>query len=500
MTVRRPDRLNFLFVPPKLLDDIFSVMTRRWEFVNETVEQGEHVLRFRGKVFPQMTNSERTLKTDVTIFEVIKCLRERGWGLVTRTNLQRHTDMNTYVFARLPQASDPHKPFTSDVRQMICICNRSKDWVYLTKPAANELRPFVNQAAKYGDDNFTENSSVSDYENSDGVQMHLYKNAWVADEEIGVNTTKFLVEMFYLLETHGYQFYGAADTEDGINPLYFAQQLSPVAANPGDKYWVLTLAKSDRMRISGCSTMRPEDLVALESLLRSNITAHWSDGISGESEYFGAFEFQLKGTPWSPASKDTVFGRVFLTSLYEDLLKNGWGLHASLSLFPRKMEGRLLMVFKSVPPRSIPHICIGLSQSDKLRMIHCGTDIVNGTIRPILMRYWPGGIQSEADQSGSNELKLKGNPWKQDSAQPRSLIAALLSRLASAGWVVISSTRVSRRADNTVLPNNLAVYNPVYLHSIWLAKFSEGDGQTFEIHRAKKLSAKLPISFKSVGH
>ena len=91
---------------------------------------------------------------------------------------------------------------------------------------------------------------------------------------------------------------------------------------------------------------------------------------------------------------------------------------------------------------------LSLHEADRIRFIGFPDDITNSA-RATIAHSWPRGISWERFYAGSYEFKLHGRPWDgkaESGIFARRLVRNLLASLYSAGWVMIFSTDVSKKA------------------------------------------------------
>lgn len=126
----------------------------------------------------------------------------------------------------------------------------------------------------------------------------------------------------------------------------------------------------------------PDVVVAVKAVIETN----WPRGIQNEREItFGAYEFQLRGNPWTGQGDDSVPARVLmcvfrtglclaLTShhrceVLSTIYHRGWELRMSTDI-SQKAQDKDLLVYREGPlPPPCQFLAISFNDSDRLRII-----------------------------------------------------------------------------------------------------------------------------------
>lgn len=93
--------------------------------------------------------------------------------------------------------------------------------------------------------------------------------------------------------------------------------------------------------------------------------------------------------------------------------------------------------------------CLTLNETDKIRLIGTGPEVVTA-VRQGITSSW-GPIQRERDYCGAHEFKLLGNPWHgqgADAVRSRRLITGVLRAMAQQGWNLIQAADVSKKQSD----------------------------------------------------
>lgn len=90
---------------------------------------------------------------------------------------------------------------------------------------------------------------------------------------------------------------------------------------------------------------------------------------------------------------------------------------------------------------------LSLHRSDRIRLLGFPTPEIAG-VRHVIQTCYNKGLQAEQVYGGAHEFKLYGNPWygqSSDAIPSRIVMRSILAYLFSAGWILHTSTDVSKK-------------------------------------------------------
>lgn len=120
---------------------------------------------------------------------------------------------------------------------------------------------------------------------------------------------------------------------------------------------------------------------------------------------------------------------------------------------------------------------ISLHRTDRIRLLQFSPGDIAG-IRDVIKQNWISGIQEERTYARSHEFKCLGNPWSgqgDEAIAARILMRSILAYLFSAGWILTTSTDVSKSIfdKDTIIFRKQVVPPPA---CEWIAiSFNQGD-------------------------
>ena len=223
--------------------------------------------------------------------------------------------------------------------------------------------------------------------------------------------------------------------------------------------FVISLNSTDRIRLIAAP---PE----VTQCVRNTIVSFWKKGIQKEQDYYGSWDFKLKGTPWWADGTEAVQSRLLITKIVEALLARGWIVQIGIDMTSKDQDKSVLMFQRSAVPPA-PIFCLSLNETDKLRLINAPQNVID-MFRQVVESKWLFRIQQENPYDQSWEIKLNGNPWNygingHDGAHGRVLLCFLLQAFAQLGWRHVLSADVSAKY---VHQENGPDY-PIDVHSWW---------------------------------
>lgn len=167
--------------------------------------------------------------------------------------------------------------------------------------------------------------------------------------------------------------------------------------------------------------------------------------------------------------------RNLITMILQSLLSNGVSLVACLDISHRTID-KSIFVLKTCTPERLPHFCLSLNESDKIRLINSDMELKEA-IREVIIEGWSYGLKKENDYFNSYEFRLASNPWSTTSRNQnlgaRKMMCLLLKQLNERKWKVICSADVAAKycsSSSTKMPEY-----PLDVHSWFFVKTEIND-------------------------
>jgi len=178
--------------------------------------------------------------------------------------------------------------------------------------------------------------------------------------------------------------------------------------------------------------------------VRTAIEVTWPRGIQNERELSGAFEFQLKGNPWSGQGDDSIPARMLMCEVLSAIYHYGWELRMSTDISQKAMDKDILIFREGTLPPPCQFLAITFNDNDRLRVINGSASPSTSNVAPndvinAIKNVWNMNVQREQWKipGVAWEFKLHGNPWwasGDESIQVRLLLLDMLDQLMGLGW------------------------------------------------------------------
>jgi hypothetical protein len=119
---------------------------------------------------------------------------------------------------------------------------------------------------------------------------------------------------------------------------------------------------SDQIRL----TALPPHLIPI---IRAAILHGWEPGIASERDYFGTYEFKLKGDPWWGQGEHSVISRQLITLLLIVMAQNGWNLICERDLGKTQGEKDTLVFEQGIPDPTPEVFSVSFNWGDRMQVI-----------------------------------------------------------------------------------------------------------------------------------
>jgi hypothetical protein len=203
--------------------------------------------------------------------------------------------------------------------------------------------------------------------------------------------------------------------------------------------------------------------------------------VQKQRDYHGTVELKLGGCPWWADGNDAVESRYFVSCLLGALKLNGWEVSGSVEL-ARHSNDKTTFLLRQCAPRAVPHMCISLAKTNRIRLIVSSSDIseeselrLTTRMNEVIKGHWVA--LGPRNYGKSIEWKLEGDPWDTEglySDQTRGihLLCLLLGVIQPLGWRLVASADVSSKNLDNNERGYALVGKPEDLHT-WFFLYDE---------------------------
>lgn len=160
----------------------------------------------------------------------------------------------------------------------------------------------------------------------DTYEYKLSGRPWWGQGHDAVRSRQLLVAVLTTMAQYGWNLLQAADISKkpvDKDTLFFERD----TPDPYVEMFSISFNKTDRIRIIG--SVQPEIILRC---VRHAIDSQWGGEIQNGRNYFGSFEFKLKGKPWHSVGADGVRARKLLCQMISNMKAIGYKLYASVNI------------------------------------------------------------------------------------------------------------------------------------------------------------------------
>ncbi len=187
--------------------------------------------------------------------------------------------------------------------------------------------------------------------------------------------------------------------------------------------------------------------------VKSAIVTIWKYGIQKETTEECLSEtvkiFKLRGNPWVGEGEESALCRQLVLGLVGGLGRCHWRLFASTNI--KSGIDSLFFVYDECYALSTSQLAmVSFNRSDRLRLFNFDSQVIS-IVRTTILNFYQNKEPSQSDHFGCVELKLKGYPFEcsgMDAVATRQFVCRLLEALRNAGWQILTSMNISRKATD----------------------------------------------------
>lgn len=228
-------------------------------------------------------------------------------------------------------------------------------------------------------------------------------------------------------------------TRVSLPPAY--SSIAPLSASFKSKFASLSLHMTDLIRLLHF----PSD-VALA--IQRTIMNHW-DGIQDVGEYGGAYQFKLRGRPWSGWGEEALHARRLMREIFRTLYDHGWVLTLSTDI-SRKTRDKDTLVFRHQDPAPARRdwMSISFARGDKIHLIDAPPEFTSSLfneLHPIIHK-------SKQILPGVHEFQMGVSLWwatGTDTMKAREVVLQMMEVLERHGFTIYASIDQDTRHSDT---------------------------------------------------
>ncbi|KAF4734217.1 hypothetical protein FOZ63_027153 [Perkinsus olseni] len=283
---------------------------------------------------------------------------------------------------------------------------------------------------------------------------------WAAHGKATVDVRRYAMRIVESLREAGW---GIVDDIDMSRPFFvqtwILKRFDQVAVRSPRRDILIGLHDKNDLRI----VMEEDDAnrqYVIQEAVRQGIVNSWQ--ITSETDYSGAYQFQLAGSPFSAGGDRPVEARQILLGILTELeRKAGYRLERSLSLSMN--HGAKSSLLFRVPPPDSPadrgsYVGMHLDDNDIIRIFPSPGEFLDPFVQQelsaVIGRSWLHGVRQEGGRDNAYEWRLNGSPWGtqgEDSVEVRIMMGKILQKMWSLGFELMPKIDYTGRLAETSL-------------------------------------------------
>ncbi|KAF4673688.1 hypothetical protein FOL46_006669 [Perkinsus olseni] len=293
----------------------------------------------------------------------------------------------------------------------------------------------------------------------DGLhEFELSSWIWAAHGKATVDVRRYAMKIVESLREAGW---GIVDDIDMSRPFFvqtwILKRIDQMAARSPRRDILIGLHDKNDLRI----VMEEQDAnrqYDIQEAVRQGIVNSWQ--ITSETDYSGAYQFQLAGSPFSAGGDRPVEARQILLGILTELERQaGYRLDRSLSLSMN--HGAKSSLLFRVPPPGTPadrgsYVGMHLDDNDIIRIFPTPGEFLDSFVQQelsaVIGRSWLHGVRQEGGKDNAYEWRLNGSPWGvqgEDSVEVRIMMGKILQKMWSLGFELMPKIDYTGRLAET---------------------------------------------------
>ncbi|KAF4673703.1 hypothetical protein FOL47_010184 [Perkinsus chesapeaki] len=290
-------------------------------------------------------------------------------------------------------------------------------------------------------------------------EIEFIKWVWAANGKATVDVRRYALKMVEALREVGW---GIVDDLDMSRPFFVQvwvlHKIDRLSERSSRRDLMISLHDKNDIRI--ILEDEANRLFNVQEAVRQGIVNCWQ--ITSETDYSGAYQFQLAGAPFSAGCDKPVEAKQILLSVITELERQtGYRLVRTLSLSQNR-GAKSSLVLRVPPPEAASgnrgkYMGMSLDEADLIRIFPAPGEFLDASVQQeiggVISKAWANGVDREGG-FGTNayEWKLQGKPWStemEDTVEARILMAKILQKMLSLGFELMPKIDCTGRLAET---------------------------------------------------
>lgn len=264
-------------------------------------------------------DSDDSYNIPIMICELMNVLFKHGWIFVSAIDSGKTQQSLNALYFRLAQ---PNEISENDLKNtsFFALSLNKTDRIRLHR-ASRDLIQIMNNSS-YGVPRLWRQGIQHETIINGALEFKLKGNPWLSNLDEAVESRRLLNNIFNLLSRYGWNLYATCDLTKHLgNKSTFFFRSKPIDPKSLLNFCV-SLNESDKIRLID------SDMSLIEQV-RLAINKGWLRGIQNESDYYGSWQFKLRGNPFSCFGSDHIYACVLMCLILNNIEKRGFRLLCS---------------------------------------------------------------------------------------------------------------------------------------------------------------------------
>ena len=257
-----------------------------------------------------------------------------------------------------------------------------------------------------------------------------------------VKNRLLIMKILQTMASYGWTLYSATNIDNHTDTLFFCRKRNLyISREFCSSIFAISLNANDRLRLINADG---GVIQAMKRIIESN----WPE-VQKEGDYYGSYEFKLKGTPWWVRGERSLPSVSLLCAIFTELRRLGWKAIMNLDI-SRSDHDKGVFFFIRVPPKQSYYCALSLKDCNHIYGVHLH-DTIKAALTETFAPYFelkPSNRPLEMNYA--IKWSIMANPWSASGTSAmrfngQLLIAAMVNTMVGFNYHVCSSADISSK-------------------------------------------------------
>ncbi|EER13605.1 conserved hypothetical protein [Perkinsus marinus ATCC 50983] len=295
---------------------------------------------------------------------------------------------------------------------------------------------------------------------ADGLhEFEFNKWIWAAHGQSTVDVRRYAVNIVESLREAGW---GILDDIDMSRPFFVQvwvlHKIDQMSVRSPRRDILIGLHDKNDLRVVMSPQEEPNQQYTVQEAVRQGIVNSWQ--ISSETDYSGAYQFQLAGSPFSAGENRTVPARQTLLGVLTELERKAGYRHYRSLMLSMNLGCKSSLLLR-IPPPDAPkdrgtYVGMHLDGGGIIRIFPSPGEFLDPFLQQelglVIGQSWSRGIKLEEGRDNAYGWELNGHPWEtqyEDMVEVNILMGKILQKMWSLGFELMPKVAFTGRLAET---------------------------------------------------